>query len=134
MQQVAGLAGLRSVDFDIPNLRAFPQRYVENHVREHVSFVELRFGLNLSLEVARRDKELQESPTGFGNDVLLVGRLVGNIDHLQKPCVGKTLHGSRELKHPEVECRLQCEGYAQSTWVRLDVHRYLAEPTGLRVT
>ena len=53
MQQTVRLAGFRSVDFYNSHLRPFAQINVEDHVGEHVRFVKLGLGSNLSLEVAR---------------------------------------------------------------------------------
>ena len=53
MQQAVRLTGLRSADFYASHLCPFAQINVEDHVGEHVRFVKLRLGSNLSLEVAR---------------------------------------------------------------------------------
>src|SRR6266550_1655588 len=98
MQQAVRLAGLRAANFYAPHLCPFAHINVEDHVGEHVRFVKLGLGSNLSLEVPRRDKKFEKSPAGLGNNLLFVRRLVWNVDDLQQACVSKPLHGPRKLE------------------------------------
>src|SRR5258708_29343769 len=130
MQEAIRLGRFRSANFYISNLCPFPQIDMEDHIGQHADFVELRLWLDLSLEVARRDKEIDEISSGLRNDVLFVRGLIGNVDDLQKPSVRKALGCAREVNDSEVKRRLQCAGHMQSIGVWLNVDFNLAEAAG----
>src|SRR5437879_1772741 len=58
VQQAVRLARLGSPDLRVAYLCPLPQSYVKDQVCEHVAFIQLRFSLNLSLKIARRDQKL----------------------------------------------------------------------------
>src|SRR5258708_16439944 len=129
MQEAIRLGWFRSANFYISNLCPFPQIDMEDHIGQHADFVELRLWLDLSLEVARRDKEIDEISSGLRNDVLFVRGLIGNVDDLQKPSVRKALGCAREVNHSEVKPRLPSAVHMQSIWACLNLDFHLSQTT-----
>src|SRR5262249_53111768 len=98
------------------------------HIREHMSFIEVGFWLDLDLEITHRYKELVKVLFGLGNEILFVTCSVGDVHDLQEPCVKETLRRAREVEDSKIECWLQRESHVQPALIGPNFYFDLTEP------